>query len=105
MKKILKPLPLYWTLHSKAKMRFYGLSPARVKRVLHTPGRIETGIATGTIAYMQRAGNTKNPYELLVMVQDEPERRKVISAWRYPGITKVGDPLPEAILRELEEIE
>lgn len=85
-------------------MRFYGLSAARVRRIMHTPTRIEEGIAPDTIAYMQRAGNEKRPYELWTMIQDEGKKRKVISAWRYPGITKPGEPLPAEIIRELTEI-
>lgn len=95
---------LYWTAHSKNKMRFYGLSAQRVRRVLHSPARIEKGIAPDTIAYMQRTGNKKSEHELWVMVEDESKRRKVISAWRYPGITRPGEPLPEEIIRELRDI-
>jgi len=39
--------------------------------------------------------------ELWVMIQDKGSIRKVISAWRYPGMTKPGIPLPEEILREI----
>ena len=85
-------------------MRFYGLSVPRVKRVIHSPRRIEEGIAPDTVAYMQSAGSEKHPYEIWVMVQDEKEHRKVISAWKYPGITKPGAPLPQAILQEIEEV-
>ncbi len=96
-----KPKILAWTAHSRAKMRYYGLSEARVKRIIHTPKRIEEGIAPKTIALMQSAGSTKHPYELWVMIQDLKTKRKVISAWRYPGITKLNQPLPEEILSEI----
>lgn len=95
---------LYWTKHAKAKMRYYALSEQRVRRVLNSPSRIEEGIAEGTIALMQRAGSKKHPYEVWVMVKDEKARRKIISAWRYPGLTQPGEPLPEEILREFREI-
>lgn len=95
---------LYWTKHAKAKMRYYALSEQRVRRVLKTPSRIEEGIALETIALMQRAGSKKHPYEVWIMVKDEKARRKIISAWRYPGITKASEPLPEEILREFREI-
>lgn len=95
---------LYWTKHAKAKMRYYALSEQRVRRVLHSPSRVEEGIAEGTIALMQRAGSKKHPYEVWVMVKDEKAKRKIISAWRYPGITHPGEPLPEEILREFREI-
>lgn len=95
---------LYWTKHAQAKMRYYALSEQRVRRVLKTPSRIEEGIAEGTIALMQRAGSKKHPYEVWVMVKDEKAKRKIISAWRYPGITKTGEPLPEEILREFRAV-
>ncbi len=97
-----KPKTLYWTQHSREKIRYYKLSEARVKRVIHNPKRIEEGIAPKTIAMMQSAGSAKHPYELWVMIVEEKHRRKVISAWRYPGVTKLGDPLPEEILREIQ---
>lgn len=95
---------LYFTKHAQDKMRFYKLSESRVRRVLHSPKRIEEGIAPGTIAMMQVAGSKKHPYEIWIMIQDSKKGRKVISAWKYPGITKPGEPLPEAILRELREV-
>ncbi|HUX35878.1 MAG TPA: hypothetical protein VMV71_02485 [Candidatus Paceibacterota bacterium] len=93
--------PLYWTSHSKYKMRFYGLSESRLKRVINYPKRIEEGIAPDTVAMMQAAGSEKHPYEIWLMIQDEKSRRKVISAWRYPGKTKPGQQLPEEILKEI----
>lgn len=93
--------PLHWTSHSKYKMRFYGLSESRLKRVISYPKRIEEGIAPDTIAMMQPAGSEKHPYEIWLMIQEEKKRRKVISAWRYPGKTKPRQPLPEEILREI----
>ena len=79
---------LYWTAHSRAKMRQYGLSEQRIKRVIHSPKRVEEGIAPKTIAMMQITGSAKHPYEIWVMIQDMKGKRKVISAWRYPGVTK-----------------
>ena len=83
-----QPKTLHWTFHSRAKMRQYGLSEQRVRRILHAPARIEEGVAPRTVALMQKAGSTKHPYELWVMVVDKRSVRKVISAWRYPGVTK-----------------
>ena len=95
-----KPRTIHWTFHSRAKMRRYGLSEARVRRILHTPGRIEEGIAPKTTAMMQRTGSAAHPSELWVMVEVVTPKRggdsdrsvgntiKVISAWRYPGVTK-----------------
>ncbi len=85
---ISKSKKVYWTNHSRQKMRYYRLSESRVKRIIHSPSRIEEGIAPKTVAMMQSVASTKNPYELWVMVEETPREQKIISAWRYPGITK-----------------
>lgn len=90
-----------WTNHAKEKMRYYRLSENRVKRILNAPKRIERGIAENTVAMMQRGGTSKKGHEIWVMIQDSAKQRKIISAWRYPGATKEGEPLPEEILKEL----
>jgi len=116
---------LIWTKHSEVKMNFYHLSKQRVQQVLNSPKRIEEGIAPNTIAMMQPAGSKKHPYEIWVMIQKHGQTRtrigtnteksprksaisprksaivKIISAWKYPGRTKTGEPLPEEILREI----
>mgnify|MGYP001563216806 CR=1 FL=1 len=94
---------LLWTNHSRFKMRQHRLSESRVKRVLNHPQRIEGGIADKTLALMQTSGSEKHPYEIWVMVEDTPGKRKVISTWRYPGETKPGEPLPEKIVKEFRE--
>lgn len=33
-----------------------------------------------------------------------PEKLTIISAWRYPGVSPKNNPIPEEILREIEEI-
>lgn len=110
---------IYWTEHAKAKMRFYKLSEQRIKRVLNSPKRTEEGIAPNTAAMMQPAliktisagkhDSTSKHFwnqEIWVMVQkkNKTPKIKVISAWRYPGMTKPGDSLPEEILNELRMI-
>ena len=108
---IRRPVSLEWTMHAQAKMRQYRLSPARVRRVLHAPRRTEEGIAPDTIAVMQPASmKTKDSWtqEIWVMVAEVrrggADVRRVISAWRYPGVTK---PRAAAILaamrREYDE--
>ncbi len=98
---------LEWTAHARGKMRFYRLSEARVRRVLNLPKRIEEGIAPHTIAMMQPAstetvgGKLAWTQEIWVMVEDTKAKRKIISAWRYPGCTRPGEPLPPEILREM----
>ena len=95
---------LHWTRHAREKMRFYKLSEARVKRVLHSPRRVEEGIAPGTVAMMQPSfvktsdGKPNWSQEIWVMIQKKrkvsgikyqrAEITKIISAWRYPGMTK-----------------
>ena len=98
LKKLLTRKPLLWTAHSKFKMRQYGLSEARVKRILRDPVRIEAGIAPKTVAVMTPTSNKKQ--ELWCMYQDTKKARKVIAAWRYPGISPVrqAPPFPEDIL-------
>lgn len=101
--------PLKWTSHAKMKMNFYRLSEGRVRRVLHAPRRIEEGIAEHTIAMMQPASMTKTVkgaedwnQEIWVMIVEAPSERRVISAWRYPGKTSPGDPLPAEIMKEMQ---
>lgn len=85
-------------------MKFYRLSESRVRRVINNPARVEYGIVPDTIVMMQVVSGSKKKSEIWVMVQDEKSRRKVISAWRYPGITKAGEPLPVAIIKEIKGI-
>lgn len=106
---------LQWTNHAKAKMHFYKLSESRVRHVLHAPKRIEEGVAPRTIAMMAPASvktsmgrmaqrlslggdqeiapKNKETWtqEIWVMVQDNERGRTVISAWRYPGMTRPKD--------------
>ena len=93
-----------FTKHSQMKMRQYSLSQSRVKRILRYPKREEAGIARGTIAAMIPSGTKKRPSEIWMMYKLTREKKvKVISAWRYPGVTKEGEapPIPQDILREL----
>ena len=53
---------------------------------------------------MQSVKSQKHPYEIWVMIQETRAKRRVISAWRYPGITKPGDSIPEEILREIKGV-
>lgn len=107
-----------WTNHVVQKMKHYALSEGRVRRVLASPKRTEEGVAPGTVAVMQSAGTTKKPHEIWVMYQVLESRSKkqesrtrlmarkrIITAWRYPGKSKPRQPLPipEDILAELGE--
>lgn len=94
---------LFWTNHSKMKMGFYKLSPGRVRRVLNSPQRLEVGIAPDTIAVMQSV-KSKHPWEIWILLQEEKSQRKIISVWRYPGVTKPGEELPKEILSEVYQL-
>jgi hypothetical protein len=39
------------------------------------------------------------------LLQSKDNQIKIISAWRYPGISPEKNPIPEEILRELEDVE
>lgn len=82
---------LYWTEHSKMKMRQYALSKNRILRILSQPTRIEKGIAPRTIALMQPVSKKRKKGEIWLMYQDKKEKRIIISAWRYPGISIPGE--------------
>src|SRR3990167_7321697 len=49
----LKYKKLFWTEHSKIKMRQYGLSKQKLLGILYRPERKEKGIAPGTTAAMK----------------------------------------------------
>lgn len=123
-----------WTQHSMYKMQQYGLSPQRVVRVIRNPQRVEEGVVENTVAVMQPAAvkfkdgkktwsqeiwsmyqvsgkspktkaqsdiknlNTSNLIRLI------PKKLKIISAWRYPGVSPKNNPIPEEILRELQDM-
>ena len=122
IKKIRK---LYWTEHSKIKMKQYGLSKQKLLGILYRPERKERGIVPGTTAVMKTnkvylknktvglfgdkfknppshkasAWRRKAPGEIWLMYKDVKDFRKIISAWRYPGVSKPGEevPIPEDI--------
>jgi hypothetical protein len=123
---------LFWTEHSKIKMKQYGLSKQKLLGILYRPERKEQGIVPGTMAVMKtnkkfgsktvsmfrdkKEGNppkaeafrrARAPGEIWLMYRDVKDFRKIISAWRYPGISKPGEeiPIPEDIRRELLEEE
>lgn len=95
---------IYWTRHIREKMRYYGLSEGRLRRIMRNPHRRERGIVPETVALMQ-TGQTKKPNEIWLMYQIKNKRKIMISAWRYPGISPKGKaiPIPENILDELKE--
>ena len=104
MKIISKPRIIIFTSHAKSKMNFYKLSEQKIKGIIHMPLRCEIGIAPNTIAVMKQFGNGKNKSEIWTMYTDLKNERRIISAWRYPGITKPGEPLPKEIMDQLINI-
>jgi len=88
--------------------------------VVKNPQRVEEGIVKNTIAVMQPASlRTKEgkrvwSQEIWAMYQKKikseklkvksfgPNKIRIISAWRYPGVSPKRDPIPEDILRDLE---
>ena len=116
----------YWTEHVKFKMRFYGLSEQKILGVISNPKRKEKGIVEKTVAVMKPVspkvvdGKEIWKQEVWVMYQThnacsikhvtknanikfKNSKCKIISAWRYPGVSPQKNPIPEEILRELSE--
>jgi hypothetical protein len=115
---------IVWTDHSKIKMRQYGLSVLKLLQILRKPERKELGIVPGTTAVMKTnkvffkakkitmteawKRPIKAPGEIWLMYKDAKKQneniRKIISAWRYPGISKPGEaiPIPDDIRLELK---
>ncbi len=100
-------------------MVYYGISESLIKRIVRFPKRKETGVAEKTVAVMQPTSNLKKPQEIWVMYQELGQRPssnyslptthyklRIISAWRYPGVSPVGKkiPIPEEILQELNDL-
>jgi len=93
----------FLTKHATSKMNFYGLSENRLKKIFRKPDRRQKGIASGTTALMQRVGG-KRQTEIWLMYEEEKDgQKKIITAWRFPGISPVGEeiPIPKDILDEL----
>lgn len=120
-----------FTAHAQHKMRQYGLSVQKVRGVIRSPKRRQEGIAPRTIAVMQpispKIVNGKETWkqEVWVMFQErttslseqpgwtvslpsglggfQSKSIRIISAWRYPGMSSKHQPIPAEILREIEE--
>lgn len=119
---------IFWTSHSKMKMRYYGLSEKRVMKIFRKPDRKEEGIAPKTTAAMQVSGTKKNPNEVWMMYQQIKlkvkgqkskvskvndcssagtcSKLRIISAWRYPGRTPENTRpiIPDDIVKEINTL-
>ncbi|MBU2082360.1 DUF4258 domain-containing protein [Patescibacteria group bacterium] len=98
-----------WTKHSIYKMRCYGLSQQRIKRIIRHPARIEEAIVPSLIAAMSPYGRSPegrqlHKGEIWVMYQISKKQIKIITAWRYPGKSSARDPIPQEILDEIKSI-
>ena len=119
-----------WTSHVKQKMVQYRLSEQKIKTILKNSNRREEGIAPKTSAVMKRNDTPKRKEEMWVMFLVLPSRTRgitqkntrtnaesqisnvggqklrIISAWRYPGVSPTGKaiPIPEDIWKELENL-
>ncbi len=89
-----------WTKHSLYKMRHYGLSQQRIKRVIRHPQRIEEAIVPNMIGVMQ----TNKDHEIWAMYQIANKAIRIITAWRYPGKSPGRNPIPQEILDEIKSI-
>jgi len=97
----------FWTGHALGKMQYYGLTAQRILRVIKSPYRKEEGVAENTTAVMQPASiNKKKTWnsEIWVMYQLNKVQHKIISAWRYPGVSPKRNAVPEEILEEVREL-
>ena len=127
-KKLLPKGGIEFTAHARYKMSQYGLSEQKVKGIIRHPKRTETGIVSKTVAMMQPvsskmvAGKELWKQEIWVMfikkgtglrtqgsdkldLSPSPSTLnpiRIISAWRYPGISPKRSPIPREILQELE---
>ncbi len=95
----------FWTKHSLYKIRHYGLSQQRIKRVIRHPARTEEAVIPKMIAAMQSADG-KNYSEIWTIYQliKKPKTIKIITAWRYPGKSPINNPVPKEILDEIKSI-
>lgn len=117
-----------WTRHAEVKMRQYGLSEQRIRRVIRAPFRYEEGVLEKAIAVMQpasvrrtTAGKPTWSSEIWVMYKLASKKRgkskfearnpklggktiRIITAWRYPGVSKKRGAIPEEVLAEVRSL-
>ena len=94
---------IIWTKHVQEKMRQYGFSEGKLRHLLNNFERKEEGIAPGTIALMVSSGTKKHPTEIWLMYENVDSKKKIITAWRYPGISRKSEvPIPDNIIKELK---
>ena len=94
-----------WTKHAIEKMKYYGLSEQKLRKLFYNHERQEEGIALTTIAIMNTVGSSKRPTEIWLMYQlTEGKKVKIITAWRYPGVSKKQEiPIPDDIMLTIQK--
>lgn len=98
----------FWTGHALGKMRYYGLTASRILRAINRPARVEEGIAENTVAVMRPASVNKKKQswssEIWAMYQLTKGQYKIISAWRYPGVSPKRNSIPAEIMEEVRAL-
>lgn len=124
--KMLSANKYHWTNHVFQKMRYYKISPSRVRQIIKAPNRVEESIVPGTIAAMKKfSKNAKEEFWVMYKVQGPDVRSQksevqnsriqhptsnpsppivIITAWRYPGKSPKRNPIPPNILQEVRNI-
>lgn len=98
----------FWTGHALGKMRYYGLTAPRILRVINRPQRKEEGLAENTVAVMQPSSVNRKKQtwssEIWAMYQLVKGQYKIISAWRYPGVSPKRNSIPAEIMDEVKDL-
>ena len=96
-------------------MKYYGIADSRVKRIIRFPARYEEGIVPQTVAVMQPSGTKKYSeiwamYKVVRRASSNPRTLnpkpslKIITVWRYPGVSPKRDPIPQEVLSEIKNL-
>jgi hypothetical protein len=88
----------------------YGISRQRALSVMRRPERVEEGVVVGATAVMQPvsvkvvAGKRQWRTEVWVMYLQPKKKhtRRILSVWRYPGVSPIHNPIPQDILDEIQ---
>jgi len=113
-----------WTAHAWEKMQQYGISDQRVRRIIRFPKRTEEGVLDGAIAAMQPTG--KQEMWVMYVIENSKlkvqnskvgeldnmqsffgnteKKFKIITVWRYPGVSPIRDAIPDEILSEIRSL-
>jgi len=100
-----------WTSHALAKMRHYKMSASVVKRIVRHPDRVEESVVEDCIAAMKLTQSKQYPEAWVIYkpVKDSTKsnskgKLKILTSWKYPGISKERNAIPENVLKEIRGI-